>query len=53
MVDSIISVLRSAWSVWMMIFFVGILGWAYWPRNKAKIESHAMIPLKDDENEER
>jgi cytochrome c oxidase cbb3-type subunit 4 len=52
-VNSIITALRSAWSVWMLVFFLWIVLWAYWPKNKGKIEAHGRIPLKDDENEER
>ena len=53
MIDQIVSVCRSLWSVWAMAFFCGIVLWAYWPKNKAVIESHGMIPFRDDENEER
>jgi cytochrome c oxidase cbb3-type subunit 4 len=52
-IDQSINILRSAWSVWAMIFFCGIVLWAYWPKHKATIESHGWIPLRDDENEER
>jgi cytochrome c oxidase cbb3-type subunit 4 len=51
--DQIVEVLRSLWGLWVMIFFSGIVLWAYWPKNKGTIESHADIPLKDDDNEER
>ncbi len=51
--DPILKMLHSLWSLWVMFFFCGIVLWAYWPRNKAVIESHGMIPLRDDENEER
>jgi cytochrome c oxidase cbb3-type subunit 4 len=50
--DSLIEVLRSLWGLWVMIFFSGIVLWAYWPANKGKIESQGEIPLKDDDNEE-
>jgi cytochrome c oxidase cbb3-type subunit 4 len=53
MSDQVINVLRSFWGVWAMIFFCGIVLWAYWPKNKAMIESYGQIPLRDDENEER
>ncbi len=51
--DSVINVLRTFWGVWVMVFFCGIFLWAYWPKNKAMIEAHGLIPLRDDENEER
>ena len=50
--DSFLEVLRSLWGLWVMIFFSGIVLWAYWPSNKGKIESYGDIPLRDD-NEER
>lgn len=53
MLDQTISILRSAWSVWVMVFFCGIVLWAYVLTPKAKIEAHGQIPLRDDENEER
>ncbi|MEM9964243.1 MAG: cbb3-type cytochrome c oxidase subunit 3 [Asticcacaulis sp.] len=35
------------------VVFVGIAIWAYWPKNKSKIQSHGQIPFKDeaDDNE--
>lgn len=46
--------LRQFWGLWLMIFFLGIVVWAYWPKNKSRFADDAMIPLKDeDENEER
>lgn len=53
MIDQMINVLRSFWSLWVMVFFCGIVLWAYWPRHKAAIEAHGLIPLQDDVNEER
>jgi cytochrome c oxidase cbb3-type subunit 4 len=52
-IDPIINALRAFWGVWVMVFFCGIVLWAYWPKNKASIEAHGRIPLQDDENEER
>ena len=51
--DQMINVLRSFWGVWVMVFFCGIVLWAYWPKNKGMIEAYGRIPLRDDENEER
>jgi cytochrome c oxidase cbb3-type subunit 4 len=45
--------LRQFWGLWLMIFFLGIIVWAYWPKNKDRFAEDAMIPLRDDENEER
>jgi cytochrome c oxidase cbb3-type subunit 4 len=45
--------LRQFWGLWLMIFFLGIIVWAYRPKNKDRFDEDAMIPLRDDENEER
>ncbi|MDC7685267.1 cbb3-type cytochrome c oxidase subunit 3 [Asticcacaulis sp. BYS171W] len=29
--------------------FVSIAVWAYWPKNKAKLQAHRLIPLQDEE----
>lgn len=43
---------RQFWGLWLMIFFMGIVAYAYWPRNRARFDSNAMIPLRDDEDKE-
>ena len=40
--------LRSLWAVWFLILFVGIIAWAFWPRNKERLERQGRIPLDDD-----
>ena len=49
--DTVMQILRSFWIVWVMAVFTGIVLWAYWPRNRTKIESHGMIPFQDDKND--
>lgn len=52
--DSIFELVRSLWVVWLMAIFIAIVAWAFWPRNKAKLEAHGRIPLDDDyENKDR
>lgn len=53
MIDNIVGTLRAFWGLWVMGVFIGIVAWAYWPKNKAKIEAYAQIALRNDENEER
>ena len=50
MVNQIVDSLQSFWGLWMMICFVAIVLWAYWPKNKAKLEAHGAMALRDDEN---
>lgn len=40
--------LKSLWTVWLVLLFVGIVAWVYWPGQRKKMEAHARIPLEDD-----
>ncbi|MGB0748603.1 MAG: cbb3-type cytochrome oxidase subunit 3 [Magnetospiraceae bacterium] len=40
---------RPFWVVWLMIVCGGILFWVFNPKNKARFEQDAQIPLADDE----
>lgn len=46
--QQILEVVRSLWVVWLMILFIGIVFWAYRPKNKKRFEEHGRIPFKDD-----
>ena len=46
--DGMMTALRSFWTLWVFLFFVGIVLWAYWPKNKNKVESYSDIPLRPD-----
>lgn len=50
-IETVVQFFRSLWVIWVMLIFCGIVLWAYWPKNKAKIEAMGMIPLKDDDEE--
>jgi len=45
--------LRSIWGVWLMVLFLGIVFWAFRPKNKDRFESYGEIPLRDDDDKER
>lgn len=45
-------VFRQFWGLWLMIFFLGIAAWAFWPKNKGRFDDDAMIPLRDDDEHE-
>lgn len=51
--DQIVEFFRSLWGLWLMIFFLGIVFYAFRPKNKDRLQGYADIPLRDDENEER
>lgn len=46
--EALMGVLRSLWTVWVFLLFVGIVLWAYWPKNKSKVESYADMALRPD-----
>ena len=46
------NVLRPFWVVWVIMIFIGIVFYAYRPKNKKRLEEYGSIPLNDD-NEER
>ncbi len=50
--DELIGFLRSFWVLWLMLLFLGIIAWAYWPKRKKKMESYGSIPLRDDDSSE-
>ena len=39
---------RSAWVVWLMILFGGVVFWAFRPKNKKRFEDDARIPFRDE-----
>ena len=40
---------RSAWVVWMMALFLGIVTWVLWPSNRERFRRAARIPLGEDD----
>jgi cytochrome c oxidase cbb3-type subunit 4 len=42
------NVLRPFWVLWVMMIFIGIVFYAYRPKNKDRLEEYGSIPLKDD-----
>lgn len=45
--------LRSIWGLWLMIIFLGIVAWAFWPKNKDRLNSYGAMPLRDDDHDDR
>ena len=41
---------RSWGTVYLMLLFVGVLTYALWPRNGAKFDAAARIPLEEDKD---
>ncbi len=41
-------ILASAWTVWAVLVFAGIVRWAWRPANRRRFEQDANIPLNDE-----
>ena len=46
--DDFYEFVRSLWVVWLMLIFLGIVAWAYWPKRKKKLEEHGKIPFHEN-----
>ncbi|AVM75880.1 cbb3-type cytochrome oxidase subunit 3 [Magnetospirillum gryphiswaldense] len=51
--EAISEFFRSLWGVWLMVLFLGIVFYAFRPRNKDRLEEYGNIPLRDDDDKER
>jgi len=47
---ALVELARSLWVVWLMAVFLGIVFWAYRPKNKERFEEDAKIIFKNDKN---
>lgn len=47
--DTLLPILKQFWVVWLLILFVGIVVWVYWPGRKKQMEDNARIPFRDEE----
>lgn len=47
--ETLYGVVRSLWVVWLMLIFLGIVVWAFWPGRKKKMEHASRIPLEDEQ----
>lgn len=48
--NELVSWARQAWVLWLLILFVGIVFWAFRPKNKQRFEDLGHIPLRDEDN---
>ena len=39
---------RSLWLVWLILLFLAIVAYVYWPSRKVRLESYGRMPLRDD-----
>lgn len=42
------------WGLWLMLLFLGIVVWAFWPsrRRGEEMHDHAMIPFREERDAE-
>ncbi len=50
--EAIFTALHSAWVVLVVVIFVAIVGWTFWPSHKKRLEDYGRIPLEDDNDRE-
>ena len=39
--------IKSLWVVWLILVFLGLVVWVYWPGHKKRLEAHRDIPFED------
>ena len=49
--DLVYETANSLWVVWLMAIFLGIVFWAFRPKNKERFEADGQIPFRDDKDE--
>jgi cytochrome c oxidase cbb3-type subunit 4 len=37
------------WQLWLIVLFLAIVAWVFWPSHKKQLEEHGEIPLRDDD----
>lgn len=47
-----IEALQAWWSVVLLVVFLAIIGWVFWPRHKKWLENHGTTPLREGERRE-
>lgn len=48
--QQLVDLAGSIWGLWLMLVFIAICVWVFWPSRKADLERHGRIPLEDGEN---
>ena len=43
--------LGSVWLVLLVVAFVIVVAWVYWPSNKKRFDEASRIPLEDDKED--
>jgi cytochrome c oxidase cbb3-type subunit IV len=48
MAEGLYGWVKPLWMVWLVLVFVAIAVWAFWPSRKKRLEKEGEIPLRDD-----
>ena len=43
--------IASLWMLWLIVIFIAIVAWAFWPGRRKRLERHGEIPLRDDDRD--
>jgi cytochrome c oxidase cbb3-type subunit 4 len=41
----------SLWQLWLIVLFIAIVAWVFWPKNKRRLERQGEIPLRNDDQD--
>jgi cytochrome c oxidase cbb3-type subunit 4 len=52
-VAEVYAFIRSLWLLWLVLLFVAIVAYVYWPSRRKRLESYGSIPLQDDTPDRR
>ncbi|MCA0451209.1 MAG: cbb3-type cytochrome c oxidase subunit 3 [Proteobacteria bacterium] len=47
--QEMMSLIGSVQMVWLVVFFAGLIAWAFWPTRRAEMDRNSRIPLRDDD----
>ena len=53
MVQTIYEWANALWGLWLMLLFLGIVAWVFWPKRKKQLEAQGRIPLEDDDDQRK
>lgn len=45
--DTLVAWANTLWGLWLMLIFLGIVAYVFWPGRKREMDEHARIPLED------
>jgi cytochrome c oxidase cbb3-type subunit 4 len=52
-VAEVYAFISSLWLLWLVLLFVAIVAYVYWPSRKKRLESYGRIPLQDETPDRR